>query len=590
MVQNQDLHQLEQDILTEVSGAQLMDYARMAAQGIRLSGSPDERTVFLEIKSELERLGFTCQLLEHMGYVSWPLESSVTVEGSGEVIGPSITHAMAASTSAEGLVGELVYVGAGEYDAYRKTDVRGKIVVLEGLAMPGIVTRAEEHGCLATICISDEYLHQLIVSTVWGNPTPETAGFLPKTPTVSIRADAGQRLRDLMEQGPVRVRLRTRVDTSWKRLPLLVADMPAPRSPDSFVFVSSHVDSWFYGAMDNGAANATALEMARLLAKRQAHWQRGLRLAFWSGHSHGRFCGSAWYADQYWEDLNEHGVVHVYVDSTGGKGANDLRGAQAMAETRALAAAAVREVTGQEIIGRRVGRAGDQSFWGIGLPSIFITVSEQPPGGSDLAAQLGRMLGGTDSGGLGWWWHSEHDTIDKVDEENLVRDTKVYVLSVARFLLSPVLPFNYADVADEFVTLLEGFEEKVGNVLDLSPALDRAHVMQKKAHELQQAAARIMDTCTSSDEAAAMQVNECFRKLARLLVPVNYSAVDRFDQSRAHNIRPIPTLQPVTELARLEPDSHEFRILETRLVRERNKICHALVQARQVIEDTLARL
>ncbi len=595
MVKQQSLHQLEQDMLAALSGSRLMNYTRMAAQGIRLSGSIEEKQVFIKIKEELDRIGFTTQLLEFPGYVSRPLESLVTVEETGEAIGPSITDAMAASTPEEGLVGELVYVGRGEREAYLKVDASGKIVVferpiitgidapliqadvdgkiaaLERLDVPEIVARAEEHGCLATICIScDDHLHEGIVSTVWGNPTPETVGFLPKIPTVSIHADAGKRLRELMDKGTVRLRLNTRVEIGWETLPLLVADMVAPLNSDHFVFVSSHVDSWFYGAMDNAAANATVLEVARLLAKRRADWQRSLRLAFWSGHENGRYVGSTWYVDHHWEDLYKHSAVHVNVESTGGVGANDFSIARSMAETRALAATVIKEITGQQISGQRVERAGDQSFWGV-MPSLFMEVSLQPP-----------------DGGFGWWWHTEHDTIDKIDEDSLVEDTKVYVLALARLMCSPVLPFNYVDVADEFLMLLQDLQGRAGEVFDLSPALSKARLLKERTLELQEVAGRVAEAAEFSTDRAAMRVNRCFRRLGRLLVPVNYSTVDPFDQSRAVSLPPIPVLQPVGELASMEPDSHEFRLLETRLVRERNRVCHALDQACQIIEDTLA--
>jgi len=37
-------------------------------------------------------------------------------------------------------------------------------------------------------------------------------------------------------------------------------------------------------------------------------------------------------------------------------------------------------------------------------------------------------------------WHHEDDTIEVADKDNLVRDTKVYVLSVLRAANSAVLP------------------------------------------------------------------------------------------------------------------------------------------------------
>ena len=48
---------------------------------------------------------------------------------------------------------------------------------------------------------------------------------------------------------------------------------------------SGHIDSWHYGAMDNGSANATMLETLRALLPHRNEFRRSLRLAFWSGHS-----------------------------------------------------------------------------------------------------------------------------------------------------------------------------------------------------------------------------------------------------------------------------------------------------------------
>ena len=62
-------------------------------------------------------------------------------------------------------------------------------------------------------------------------------------------------------------------------------------------------------------------------------------------------------------------------------------------------------------------RSSDQSFWGIGIPAMFGALSEQPPAPVKMR------------NGLGWWWHTPHDLLDKIDEQILVRDTRVYVHS-----------------------------------------------------------------------------------------------------------------------------------------------------------------
>jgi hypothetical protein len=106
------------------------------------------------------------------------------------------------------------------------------------------------------------------------------------------------------------------------KTPLQVGDIEGPQGNNSpFVLLSGHHDTWYYRVMDNGSANATMLEAVRLLATRAKALRRGLRVCFWSGHSHGRYSGSAWYVDQNWRDLDRRGVAHVNVDSTGGIGA-----------------------------------------------------------------------------------------------------------------------------------------------------------------------------------------------------------------------------------------------------------------------------
>jgi Zn-dependent M28 family amino/carboxypeptidase len=236
------------------------------------------------------------------------------------------------------------------------------------------------------------------------------------------------------------------VDTGWRTTPLLVADLPGPQPDSPFVLFSGHHDTWYYGVMDNGGANATMLEVARLFAPQRNDLRRGLRLCFWSGHSHGRYSGSTWYADNHWDELARRCVAHVNVDSTGARGNTVMSDALSAAELTGLAADAVRTQGDQELDGLRMSRAGDQSFWGIGVPSLFMGMGEQPVGGDDNV--MGAVLGGGSrkGAGFGWWWHTPDDTLDKMDPELLVRDTRVYVHAIWRLLTDRVLPLDY--VAD----------------------------------------------------------------------------------------------------------------------------------------------
>jgi hypothetical protein len=300
--------------------------------------------------------------------------------------------------------------------------------------------------------------------------------------------------------------------------------------------------------MDNGAANATMLEVARLMAPQRSQWRRGLRLCFWSGHSHGRYSGSTWYADQHWDELERRCAVHVNVDSTGGIGAVVLEHASAAPELLALAGEAIGAQTGAAYVGRRMGRSGDQSFWGIGIPAMFGALSEQPPAPVKMR------------NALGWWWHTPQDTLDKIDPANLVRDTKVYVHTLWRLLTDPVLPLDFA-------THARGLLEELGQIgasLDGRFSVDG---LVAAAEALRDAAA-----AGGHDDAALMHAS-------RALAPVYYTSGDRFAHDPALPLPAWPVLQPLRELAKTERGSDAAHALTVSATRGRNRMLHALREA-----------
>ena len=70
-------------------------------------------------------------------------------------------------------------------------------------------------------------------------------------------------------------------------------------------------------------------------------------------------------------------------------------------------------------------------------------------------------------------------------------------------------------------------------------------------------------------------------------MPVNYSAVDRFDADRAMPIPALPRLRQVMEMGKMDRNGASFKFLERKMVRERNSVCHALTEAVETIDQTL---
>ena len=67
----------------------------------------------------------------------------------------------------------------------------------------------------------------MIVSSVWGHPTREDAKRLPTIPIVSITETDGRAARSsLPSRARVQVQLEAKTDTGWKRIPLVIVEIP----------------------------------------------------------------------------------------------------------------------------------------------------------------------------------------------------------------------------------------------------------------------------------------------------------------------------------------------------------------------------
>src|SRR5215510_6415527 len=458
---------LEGKLAAEISAHTLMDHVRAIATWERESGSAGEARAFDYIERTLEAYGVEVERREIEAYISLPLEGRVRLD-DGTVI-EGLTHSF--SPSVDALDAEIVDVGDGSPTELARA--AGKIALVRGLASPGKAWAAQQAGTLGQVFEVMDHLHNMIVTTIWGAPTPETAWRIPTTPCLSILGSDGARLRARLASGPLRVSLTTRVRTGWTLIPHLVGELPG-RVEDRFVLFSGHVDSWHHGAMDNATANATMLEIARLLGGRREALRRGITFAFCSGHSHGRYAGSAWYADHAWRELHQRCVLHLNVDSTGARGATDYSVLHATEDAQSLAETVVADVTGQRARGRRFSRAGDQSFWGAGVPSSFMSLSGLPKQDTELSRAMERLVG---SAGFPWWWHTREDTVDKIDPDVLVLDTKVYLASALRWLNAPVLPLDHRRAARGLLAELETLQATAGARCDLAPAVDAARVL-----------------------------------------------------------------------------------------------------------------
>jgi hypothetical protein len=553
--------------LREISRDRLMEWTRAIARWTRLSGTAEERAAAEYAAGELRALGYTTRILTHPAYISLPGRAALRVTHPEQREVQCITHSMGLPTRAGGEAVELVHVGRGRVQDHIRAGAVGKFGLVDGRATPQRALDATRAGARGVVCISGRLPHEMCCSPVWGSPAETTAVNLPRAVLISVAESDGRALRELCARGRVEVHVTADVSTGWTETPIVEAEL-GPEHPEAdatFAMLSGHLDSWYLGAMDNGTANAAMLEVARLMAGRRASLRRGLRVLLWSGHSHGRYSSSAWYADERFVELDER-CVHVNADSLGAIGA-DRFVTNSMPETAALAIEATERAAHVKLDARRVGRNSDQSFFGIGIPTVLGSVSHQ------------------EDGSLGWWWHTPEDTLDKIDPARLVRDAGIFVHVVERLLTEPVLPLDYAVSAADIRANLESLAIAAAGRFDLSVPI-------AEATRLESLCARL-DTTRAASGAAhtplVPAVNICLRQLGRILIPVTYTRAGRHGHDPALDVPFLPKLEAVRRLAAMPADSDAARFLAVDLIRARSEITSALGRACAAVEVCLAK-
>ncbi len=573
----------ERALLSSLSLDVPWDVITTFSQIVRESASPEERRAFEYLAAYLKKWGIPFKFYEPQLFLSLPRKASVTV--NGKVIRAK-TPAMSASTGPAGLTAEVVYVpgsfartGSTLFDlsVREDLDVRGKIVLTEGMGMPAVVAYFQNKGAIGQININPGVdIHWGICTSIWGAPDLDSYGRKPKIPVATVNRPDGEELKALALGGPLQVTVHTELEEGWKKGTILVAEIPGSEEPEKFLLAHGHLDSWDVGVGDNATGNASLLELARIFWQHRDSIKRSLRIAWWSGHSHGRYAGSTWYADNFALDLNENCIAQVNIDSPGCRWATEYRDISWMTETEAFCKKAIKDAVGKPAFGERAHQAGDYSFNNIGISSYYMLLSTMP---EELVKEKGYYAVGGGGGNIAW--HTENDRLEVADKDILMDDLKVYVVSLARTLNAPLLPFNFVDLADEFMGTLHRYQEAGAGCFDLTPSIKETRALKTD----------LRDFYRRAQQAKGNQIkpfNETIMRLARLLVQINFTRDGAFRHDPAVQIPPLPDLAPIEQLSKLDSNSSAFHITRTHLVRGQNRYVATVREARRLAQATQA--
>lgn len=547
---------------------------------VRESGTPAEETAGHYIVDRLRALGVPVVLHAPELYISVPERATLRLAGAGGRMVKARPPAMARSTGDTPVEGEVCYVpsryASGTASLFDTPDaaragatgddpVAGRIVLTEGFSMPGPVQAFERRGAIAQIYIHPgARIHEGICTSIWGAPTAESLGRKPKTPVICISHPDGEALIADVQRGTVRASVQTWLREGWMRCLLPVVEIPGQEDPDEFLLVHGHYDSWYEGIGDNATGDAALLELARVLWGLRGRLKRSVRIAWWPGHSTGRYAGSTWYADTFADELDERCVAQLDIDSPGCADASVYEEVMWMAEADALCRGSIQDALGLSSQRVRPLRAGDYSFNQIGPTGLYMLLSNIP---IEERKRRGYYAVGGCGGNTAW--HTPDDLMPVADLEILRRDLYVYLTTIVRILNAPLHPFDYAAAAEEIRAAVMQYHQAAAGEIDLSPVVDDLAALE---HDLRawRASADKQVASHPHDAALRRRQNAVLRRVARLLVPLNYARGERFDHDPALKFGPVPRLEAAAGLPSAALDLKPF--IRVGLVREVNKV------------------
>jgi len=562
---------------------------------VRESGTAAEEQAGHYIVDRLRAMGIPVTLHTPELYISLPERAELTLDGAGgKRTIRARPPAMARSTGDQPVTGEICYVpsryAAGTSSLFDTPDaaragegadpVKGRVVLTEGFSMPGPVQAFERRGAIAQIYIHPgKNIHEGICTSIWGAPTADSIGRKPTTPVLCINHPDGEALIAEVEKGTVRAEVRTWLREGWMRCLLPVAEIRGQVDPDEFLLLHGHYDSWYEGIGDNATGDAALLELARVLWSVRDRLKRSVRIAWWPGHSTGRYAGSTWYADTFAAEIDENCLAQLDIDSPGCADATVYEEVMWMAEADALCRSSIRDALGLSSERVRPLRAGDYSFNQIGPTGLYMLLSNIP---IEERKKRGYYAVGGCGGNIAW--HTPDDLMPVADLEILRRDLAVYLTTIVRLLNAPLHPFDYAAAADEIKAAVAQYQKAAGGEVDFSGIVEDLTALGDELRAWRaEADARIGSA--ASDSAERRRSNAVLRQIARLLVPLNYARGERFDHDPALKFGAVPRLEAAASLSSAPAEMKPF--IKVGLVREANKVRAVIRAARRELKASM---
>ncbi len=516
----------------------------------RYTGSEQGEAAADFILTRLREHGVDAVRHRYDAFVSRPLRSFLSVNG---VECPCI--AAVYSAEADRLTGPL-YFDAGDegeknwQSSEKRFAAMKNRIVLTGSAGGEFALRAGAAGALAVVCMQDSgenMIHHSTLGTVWGTPAAADFGAFPDLPCVCVTRASGEAMREQAKQGKNDAVLSVSMEQGVKNSSMPVAFVPG--KSEKFVLISGHYDGWYEGITDNAVANAIMIELARVFAARRNDLERGVMLAWWSGHSDGRYAGSTWFCDNFRESLDKNCIAHINIDLAGCKNAEQIRARTTLMEGFDFTAKLIEKYTGQRAKPHiPMIRGADQSFWGTRIPVSVMLKYEPLDEKRDFSCPSG-----------GPWWHTDQDTIDKMDRAILERDTLINAEMACLLANCVRIPAEVPEFVDRTVQMLRDLEKDLGEDFPLREVFERFAALKEVLRKT--SPSRIF-------------TDDSVKAVAGELTRLGWSECSRYAHDRAVSMQPFNFARQAANAAK-NPERYRperYLAVKTDFVRQKNRL------------------
>lgn len=372
--------------------------------GIRVAGTEGELKAVNYIANQYRSMGLDVEIqpFELKTYQS-PTEVSLTISNSALSLSPR-AFSYSPATPAEGIGGEVVYAGLGGPSDFAKTDVEGKIALIERGSYTFIekVENAAAAGAKAVI--------------MYNNGSGPLSASLNSTgkfvPTVGLTRDEGLQILGQLEEGQS-VEATVKVvggGVVTRTSHNVIATKKPHKNHDTgqIIYVGSHHDSvpGAPGASDNASGVGVNLEIARAISNMQTDTE--IRFLTFGAEELG-LLGSSHYVSTLTEDEKDRSVGMFNFDMVGSKNAGDMImytvDGKRNVITDTAASASVR--VSKPLTYGQVGRSDHQPFHDAGIAAAVYSYAPLEP-----------------------QYHQPTDTIEHISKERMENIARIVTASV----------------------------------------------------------------------------------------------------------------------------------------------------------------